>query len=220
MHRVVAALTLKKARTTRKRGAALQAFAKKAGLIYFGSVNHQHDDHDVIRGLTVSTTHSDKHYAVGSYDGYDVALVDRYDRTKNGTHSTQRNWCIVQVTLQQATSVPHLFFLPTHQTQKYEHLFAGLRHLQMIDSLVPEPYHHEFTNRYHFYATAHAAIEVQQWIQPATAQGIAPRFWPHAVEVNQGQLYVYIQEHRLDQTVLGSAVESALWLADQIDGRA
>ena len=220
MYRVVRAVTFQKARITRARGKALRGFATKAGLVYFGAVDHRHDDHDVIRGLTVSNTHKDTHYIVGSYDGYDIALVDRIDRSKHGTSRIEHRWCILQITLQQAHEVPHLFFLPTHQAAQYEHLFAGLRSLQRIDSLVPESYHQEFTSRYHFYAPAHAAVDVQHWITPATAQGIAPRFWPHAIEVHRGKLYVYIQEHRLDQTVLGAAVESALWLADQLDGQA
>lgn len=48
--------------SARSRGAVLKKFAHKIGLVYFGVVDQHQDDHEVIRGLTVSTTHRDDHY--------------------------------------------------------------------------------------------------------------------------------------------------------------
>jgi hypothetical protein len=55
----------------RARGVVLRRFSKKLGFVYFGNVDQHDDEHEVIRGLTVSTTHKDAHYAVGSFDDYD-----------------------------------------------------------------------------------------------------------------------------------------------------
>lgn len=208
---------IRRALETRRRGKALRRFADKIGLLYFGSVDHRHDEHDVIRGLTVSTSHRDAHYANGSFDGYDVAIVDRYDTAGLGKRAVRHNWCIVQVTLRSTQNIPDIFLLPTHTTAKFHHSFTGLRHIQPIHELVHNPYTPELLQRYHILAHVNKAQEVNQIISPALGNVLAVRFWPHAIEIRGGKLFVYITEHRLSETVLGSAVESALWLADSID---
>jgi len=202
---------------TRERGYAVKDIAKKLGLLYFGSVNHQNDDHDVIRGLTVSTSHKDKHYAVGSYDGYDIALVDRYDSNVVGRTKDKHNWAILQVDLHVSTILPHIFILPHDRVQRFHHLFVGLRHLQIIHELTQQQYPAEFTQRYNMYAAGHQASEVEQSVTSEVAMGIAARFWPHAIEIKDSKLFVYLTEHRLSQTVLGGSIEAALWLAEALD---
>lgn len=200
-----------------QRGYTIKDVSKRLGLLYFGVVDYRQDDHEVIRGLTVSTTHRDKHYAVGSYDGYDIAMVDRYDQSKDGTKSIRHNWCIIQISLHAPQSIPHVFVLPHDRSGRFAHLFVGLRHLQVIHDLTEQQYSSEFTDRYNLNAPPHQALEVERWISPSVALGIAARFWPHAIEIRDGKLYVYITEHRLDEAVLGGAIASALWLAEIID---
>ena len=215
MRRVVGALTLKRLRESRARGRVIRAFANTTGLIYFGAVDHQHDEHDVIRGLTVSTTHKDVHYAVGSFDGYDIALVDRSDYTVD--RRQRKTWLIVQVTLKQSKSLPHLVLIPHVHQVHFERSLTGVRHIQPLDLLVPEAYPGDFLQRYTLYGPAHDAPAAQAVMSVQRAHEASVRLWPHAVELKDGRLYLYIEEHRLDKTVLGAAVESALWLADQID---
>ncbi|HJM04073.1 MAG TPA: hypothetical protein QF549_00340 [Candidatus Saccharimonadaceae bacterium] len=202
---------------TRERGYAIKDIAKKLGLLYFGSVDHRNDDHEVIRGLTVSMTHKDRHYAVGSYDGYDIALVDRYDTNVIGRTKEKHNWAILQVTLHPDVMLPHIFVLPHDRTQRFQHLFLGLRQLQVIHGLTQQDYHAEFTQRYNMYAAGHQAPDVEQIITSDIARGIAARFWPHAIEIRDDKLFIYLTEHRLSQTVLGGSIEAALWLAETLD---
>ena len=213
MRRVVQALTLQRMRDTRRRGRVLRSLSKSLGLVYFGAVDHRHDDHDVVRGLTLSTTHRDAHYMVGSFDGYDIALVDRID--SSGKDVTK--WVIIQVRLKIDHAVPHIILVPHVHQARFDRSIAGLRHVQPIDSLVPEQYPHDVTQRYTLYGPAHDTLTVQQYITPQRAHSLAIRLWPNALELKDGMLLVYIQEHRLDKTVLAATVESALWLADQID---
>lgn len=204
---------------TRQRGYALKDISKRLGLLYFGSVHHQDDDHDVIRGLTVSTSHKDKHYAVGNYDGYDIALVDRYDTSRTPSSVEHHNWCIIQISLRQPTTLPHTFLLPHDRAGRFSHLFVGLRNLQVIHEMTERQYGHEFTSRYNLYAPAHHALDVEKVITQPVALNVGVRFWPHAIEIRDDKLFIYITEHRLQETVLGGAIESALWLAETLDQR-
>ena len=52
---------------------------ERYGLVYFGTVE-QSDGHEMVRGLTVSTRAIDRHYCVGSVEGYEVILLERTDQ--------------------------------------------------------------------------------------------------------------------------------------------
>src|ERR1044072_5775592 len=71
-------------------------FAEKIGLVYFGYVNQRSDEHRLVRGLTVSAGHRDSNYCVGSFQGYDIALVERIDTIRfPGKSSKTHNWIIM-----------------------------------------------------------------------------------------------------------------------------
>jgi hypothetical protein len=196
---------------TRARGKVLRRVADKLSLVYFGTVDHTSDEHDVIRGLTVSTSHKDKHFTVGTYDGYDIALVDRYDK--------QHNWGILQVSLRNDRAVPHLFFLPKQREAHFADRFSGTRFLASINQFTSLPQPQDFSSRYELLVAPQYAHSVEHLLSPHFLHGVAAHFWPHALELKDGKLFVYITEHRLDETVLLSSIESALWLADAIDTR-
>ena len=76
-----------------------ERFDIKNGLIYFGSVN-QHTDENIIRGFTVSATHQDNHFSVGTIGDYNVSIVDRSDALINVDNSVCfNNWIIVAIDL-------------------------------------------------------------------------------------------------------------------------
>lgn len=52
-------------------------FADKLGFVYFGFVDQRDDEHQLIRGLTLSTTHRDDNYCVGTYHSYDIAFCEQ-----------------------------------------------------------------------------------------------------------------------------------------------
>lgn len=214
---VLSTLSLMVARQTRQRGTTIKHFAEHTGLVYFGAVDHTKDDHEVIRGLTVSTSHKDRHYAVGTYDGYDLAIVDRYDTCRSHISDHRaHNWTIVEVTLRHQRQNPHIFLLPTHRSDHFTHLFAGNRHLAPISQFTDLQLQSEFATRYVPHSAPRDFQEAAVWLS-RHSHGIAAHFWPHAIELKANKLYIYITEHRLSETVLGSAVESALWLADALD---
>ena len=204
----------------RSRGNLIKGFAQKVGLVYFGSVDQHSDDHALIRGLTVSTTHQDTHYAVGSFNGYDISLVDRFDVISNASHKpSEHSWLILQVSLTNA-SLPHLFLKPKgHSPESYNKFFTAFHSLTVVNELFDSSHSREFHDRYEVHSLPSRAIELELLFPSEVTSTIAARFWPHAIEIFEGNLYLYITEHRLQETMLGATLEAATWLASVVDTR-
>jgi hypothetical protein len=202
----------------RSRGVAIRRFASKTGLVYFGTVDQHEDEHEVIRGLTVSTTHRDAHYAVGSFDGYDISIVDRFDVIVDAHHeAAEHSWLIFRANLQDE-SLPHLFFKPLgHSPAAYNKFFTAFNHLHIINDVFNDAHSQEFHARYELFGLATHALALEETLTPYVTQTIAARFWPHAIEIYEGKLYVYITEHRLSETVFGATLQATTWLASILD---
>jgi hypothetical protein len=204
----------------RARGRVLKKFANRLGLVYFGTVDQHTDEHDVIRGLTVSRSHIDTHYAVGSYDGYDVSLVDRFDVIETQGRPQEHTWVILQVALRHGKNIPHFFLKPRGVSDAYySRYFTAARQLQAVNELFNQQHSQEFHGRYELITQTAQAQYIEELLTPEVTHTIAARFWPHAAELFEGKLYVYITEHRLSETVLSATTESALWLAEAFDSR-
>jgi hypothetical protein len=205
----------------RARGVVLRRFSKKLGFVYFGNVDQHDDEHEVIRGLTVSTTHKDAHYAVGSFDDYDISVVDRFDVVAPaGRKPTQHSWLIYQINLH-TKALPHLFFRPLgHSPEAYNRFFTAHTTLNVINDVFSVEHSRDFHSRYELYGNATHALELEPILTSYVTQILAARFWPHAIEIYDGKLYVYITEHRLNETVLGSTLQATTWLASILDGKA
>jgi hypothetical protein len=180
-------------------------------MVYFGSVDPRSDDHDSIRGITASVKHHDRHFSVGSYDGYDITLADR---TYQPLHTSKKHtWCVIQVSLHTANLAYTLLTPHVHLSD-----FEGVVQLQRNLVAVPsETLPHELGSRYTVYTSSHDAHMINALLPRETALEGALRLWPYAVELHKNKLYVYITEHRLTETVLSGAIASALWLADTFD---
>jgi len=202
----------------KSRGHIIQAFAKKLGLVYFGAVDQHLDDFDVIRGFTVSTTHQDTHYAVGSFDGYDISLVDRFDTLiDHAGVQTSHHWLIMQIDLTTADPLPHTVLLPIDPHQSFDKLFQAYSGLQAVNTMLTGAHTPEFHGRYQLYTAPTHAMAVEEFFTPTVTQQIAARLWPHAIEISENKLYLYTSGETLSATMLDSAIESALWLARTLD---
>ena len=204
--------------TIRQRGQMLRIFSDMVGLVYFGSVHQHDDDHDAVRGFTASLTHRDSHYCVGTYNGFDIRIVDRYDIIKGdpGKPPKEQFWTIIEITLD-AKDIPHMFFVPTGQFGgEYSRLFATQQHMQPINSLMSN-HSPEFHGRYQILSRITNSHKVENLFSSPIIVGISTRFWPRGIEIEKGKLLIYIQERRLDKTALELTLSSALWLAEMIN---
>jgi len=203
----------------RTRGRVIRNFSKKIGLVTFGNVDQSDDEIGIIRGLTASTTHQDSHFAVGSYDDYDISIVDRFDLTVDHTGTTtEQTWLIMQIDLKRPKTVPHMFLQPiNHSHTSYAKFFMAFHHLQSVNAMLMQQHSHEFHTRYNLFAASSHAQEIDALLSPIITNTIAARFWPHAVEILDNKLYIYTTDKHLTTTMLESALESALWLAQVLD---
>lgn len=204
----------------RSRGKVIRRFAKRTGLVYFGAVDQRKDEYEVIRGLTASTTHRDVHYLVGSYDGHDISIADRFDVSFDAHHQPiEHSWLIFQVPLENKT-IPHLFFKPLgHSPQAYTNLFTAFNTLHIINDAFDDAHSPEFHARYQLFGPAAHVASLEGIITPSLTRTIAARFWPHAIEIYKGNVYVYITEHRHREfeAVLSPTLQSTTWLAEVLD---
>jgi len=204
---------------SRARKHTIEHFAEKMGFVYFGSVDQHRDDHHIIRGLTVSSSHKDDNYVVGSLDSYDVSLVSRVDTIPDvndipRTHS----WLVLEIKLHNGVDIPHVFLEPQAQrTASFTKLFTTNAHMQTIPLGTLEPYSQEFMNRYNIYAAPSHFIEAEQYFSAEATRTLAAHFWPLAVEVTEGSLYLYSSSQIITAHLLDTMVRNGLWLAGILD---
>ena len=196
----------------RSRARVIRAFAERLGFVYFGSVDK--DEHQV-RGLTVSTTHQDAHYAIGQFDDYDVSLVDRLDVALDAKQQPIRHdWLIFSVNLKHQHDLPHTFLNPKGHTA-FQHLLSLDRTLQAV---VPKPsWQSEFYLRYDVLARVEHMIEVESLLTPELTRTLAAHFWPLAIELKDNQLYLYAAKQHATAHLLDTMLKNSVWLAQTLD---
>lgn len=201
----------------RARGKALRKFADSVGFVYFGAVDQKDDDHSPILGFTASLAHKDSHYAVGTYNGYDVRFVDRFDAINVADKAHEQLWTVFEVSLL-AEHTPHVVFVPTgSEGAEYSKLFSTHSHLQPINTMLLQNHSREFHGRFQIMGRTADAPTIESLLPSPTVVGIAARFWPHGIELKNGKLYVYLTQHRLDKAVLETTLASSIWLAEVLD---
>lgn len=197
----------------------IRSFAEKVGLVYFGFVDQRDDDHRLIRGHTVSATHQDHHYCIGTVRGYDVMLVSRNDVVRCGRSGKgQRcHWLILTVDLHTKADLPHCYvghrnrdaaFKSSHQPI-YPLAIGGLR-----------PYPHHFLSDYTVYGSAAHTLEIERMVTPQMAEVIAAHFSSASFEVVNGVVYLYIESERPTEALLEKMLANVLWVAESIDANA
>ncbi len=203
---------------TRTRGAVLKRFYKSMGLVYFGTVHQHDDDLDTIRGFTASLSHRDVHYAVGTYNGYSIRLVDRFDVVKlPGIGNHAQFWTIIEIELARS-ELSHTLFVPTGRAaQEYSKIFMTQPHMQPLNTMLTNKHSSEFHGRYQILARATHLQKFEEIFTSNIIVAMGSRFWPLGIEIEHGRLLVYITDRTLSKPVLDSIMASSLWLADVIN---
>lgn len=194
-------------------------FAEKTGLVYFGYVDQRDDEHRLVRGLTVSSSHRDNHYCIGSFNGYDLTLVERRDTIRfPGKPARNHTWIIMAFDLHTVSDLPHIFIgLHTHSPTFYAHLFTKFAHLNKLPYGVFGANTPEFMERYAVYTEAAKFIATEQLLRPDVTKAIAESFGSMTIEIADGCLYVYAEHQRPSQALLDKMLKNGLWLARRID---
>ncbi len=200
--------------------ATIQHFADDFGLVYFGYVNQLDDEHRIVRGLTVSVDHHDNHYCIGSYEGYDVAYVERSDelRTPKLNKKSKHTWQVMEFDLYTKKSLPHFFIgLHGHSESFYMQLFTKYPVLRSIRLGNLGEHVHDFIMKYRVYASPENTIAVEKLIAPSASELISKHFGTLAVEVHDSSLYIYSEMAVPTLELLEAMIKNGVWLARHID---
>lgn len=197
-------------------------FAEKAGLVYFGYVDQRADEHRLVRGLTVSSSHRDNHYCIGSFKGYDITLVERTDTIRfPGKAPRSQDWIIMAFDLHSSVDLPHTFIgLHTHSDTFYAQLFTKFATLAKAPLGTFAQYPPDFLHRYAIYTEPSHITVTEHLFGGDTAKTMTEVFGSLTVEVADGCLYLYAWHQRPTVAFLTRMLQNGVWLAGVLDERA
>jgi hypothetical protein len=197
----------------------IKQFANKYHLVYFGMVDAREDDHELVRGVTVSATHTDNHYTVGTLQARDIILVQRTNTlTFPGKAASHYKWLIMQIDLDRS-NLPHIFIDSHHHDETfYANLFTALPQFQDIRGYLTD-HDPTFLRRCKVFAFPHAYEAVMQTLRPDVTQTLAHHFSQFDYEIVDDRVYVYSASNVVTMTILQEMLRVGIWLADVLDGK-
>lgn len=198
---------------------AIKQFAQKYHLVYFGRVDSRDEEYELVRGVTVSTTHHDNHYSVGTIDGHDIIFVERRNRvTFPGKPPTELNWQILQIDLP-GQDLPRVFVdFHQHGETFYANLFAKLPQFKDVTSIF-EGRDPALTKHGRIFGSPQHYAEIGDLLTSELTGMLVHNFRQFDFEFNGGHLYVYASKTRPSVPLLGDMARVGLWLAVQLKQR-
>ena len=188
----------------------VQRLADSLGLVYFGYVDQRDDEHRLVRGITVSTTHDDHHYTVGSFQGYDISLVIRRDSLQYSDRRLKEHfWTILTVDLHSEVDLPHMY---VGQHTARDEMVARLTQLTALPHAGDA-----FSKQYTLYGSMGQFIMIQSLFMQPVREVIAREFAGASIEIADGTVYLYLPEKHPSRTQLERLVRNGIWLAQTID---
>lgn len=199
----------------------IQRFAEKLGFVYFGYVDQRNDDHHLVRGLTLSPSHRDNHYCIGSHNDYDLIMLQRTDTvTFPGKPARPYRWMILEIDLHTKIDIPHVFIgVNTHSDTFYTRLFTTFNKLHRATLSVLHDHSSEFNTRYNVYVEPARALDLERVLSPEITKTIGQHFYPLDIEIDNQSLYIYADKPTLTPHLLDTMIKNGLWLAAAIDQR-
>jgi hypothetical protein len=195
-----------------------KAICDEYALVYFGAVNQHSDEHEMIRGVTLSPNHQDRHYSVGTIHNHDVILVERTDTVRfPGKHSEEYTWIILQVDLK-GIDMPHTFVDAHHHDEVfYDNLFAKFARLTHVDKGVFADYDPLFLERFNVYATPDGADLIPVYLTFDAASTLAHHFGHFDFEWYQDRLVIYSTGRPATKHLIENMIRAGTWLADELN---
>lgn len=222
MRRMLGKLTPARVTRARLHKKIYMNFADKIGFVYFGYVDQRDEEQKLVRGLTLSPTHHDEHYTIGTFHGYDVTLLERSDTIKHpDTPPMEKQWLIAGIDLHGRRDLPHIFIgLASHSAPFYRHVLTKFSHLQRLYPGSVLPFDPEFIQHFTIYTTPTYNVYVEQLLGGGLQKQLVQHFPQFSFEITESQLYVYSEHKRPTEALLGQIVQCGVWLATELDRRA
>lgn len=204
-----------KSKASRKR--IIRDFADRSGLVYFGFVSQLDDEHHLVRGLTLSTKHTDEHYCIGSFQGYDVVFVERSDTVL--TSGKSHRWHIIEIDLRSPAEIPHIFIGSSAHGYGF-HSLVSTKYPAMRPAMLGalgNRYPQAFLDHFRLLSTPSVAVLAEQIVDPSIAETIGSHFRGLVIEITNQSLYIYSEKTHLSSSLLDAMITNGVWLAKAID---
>lgn len=192
--------------------------AEEYGMVYFGTVSQHSDEHQMVRGFTLSPSHIDRHYCVGTVSGHDVILLERTDTISfPDKPSKAYTWVILQVDLSVESPI-HAMLNSFHYEQPvYETLFTKLHHLNKFDSSVLSHLDNAFTTSFTVYTSLQYIDRLHEVIDQETASVLGHHFKGLDFEIIEDELIVYVPAVTPSHKDIDHLFKAGVWLAGEIE---
>lgn len=192
--------------------------ARVYGLVYFGSVSAHDDEHEIVRGLTVSAVHQDRHYCVGTVEGYDVVLLERTDNLSfPGKPTEAQRWIMLQVDLQ-GVQLPHVFLdSRQHSSTFYDTLFAKFARFSAVDGNVFADHDPRFAHSFTVYADPNDQLEMIHLLRGDITATLGHHFTHFDFELFDDRLIVYSSNRAPSKQLIDHMLRVGIWFAREIE---
>lgn len=186
--------------------------------MYFGFVDPRTDDHELVKGITVSTTHVDNHYTVGSFQGHDIILVERRNKlTFPGKADTEHRWLILQFDLKQS-DFPHIFIDATNHGQDtfYANLFVKFSNFENVSSLFMQS-DPAFAHHFKVFTPPDTYDIIKLALPHQITNTLTQHFKHFDYEIFDDRLLVYASDSQVTTPLLTSMLRVGIWLAEHLN---
>lgn len=200
---------------------AFLQFAKKSGLVYFGSTAASTDGSRLVRGVTLTSKHTDAHYCLGVHDGYDIACVQRSgEMSFPGKKSTKHSWIIMEFDLHSASPLPHILIGRKNEAELlYDNMLTINRDMQEHIFSTPDQHKKEYIKQYATYSPPAYAHMVEFVISPEFSSAIVSHFKNLLIEIEGDNIYLFIDQPKPTAAFLNKMMHYGLMVAKHIDER-
>lgn len=187
-------------------------------LVYFGHVSQYSDDHQMVRGFTLSPSHVDRHYCVGTVSGIDVILLERMDTISfPDKPSKAYTWTILRVDLRRNLHIHFLLNSHRYDDLVYAHLFTAFHDYRQYRSQGFAGHSDMFTSTFRVYAPPQHIDDVLALLRPDITETLAHHFSTLDYEIAGDQLLVYAPTASPTDHTIELMFKAGIWLATQLD---
>ena len=191
---------------------------ERYGLVYFGAVDAQSDEHTMVRGLTVSAQHRDRHYCVGSIEGFEVILLERTDQLYFPYKQPENyRWKILQIDLD-GIHLPHIF-IDSHQHQSafYDALFAKYPQMKRNDAHLYADHDARFTHAFSTHCSPQDVPLMLQLLTYNVTATLGHHFAHYDFELYEDKLVIYSSNRPPTKQVIDNLFRAGVWFAREIE---
>jgi hypothetical protein len=193
-----------------------QSLCQEFQLVYFGHIDRHRDEDIVIRGATLSQSHRDEHFCVGTVQARDVVLLKRSDTVTSIQHpSTGLSWYVLQIDTRRH-DLPHVILDGRRQPPAYyERLYTTHNRLGRVDPTSLQVA--KFTQQFDTLTTPDGLGSVLSFLTPQVMSQLGHHFHQFDYEWFQDRLIIYAPNPKASNGLLRNMLQVGLWLADQLD---